>query len=367
MRIASVKAHPISMPLHAPIHTGLGVIARAARLIYEVETDEGVTGVGESYYVPDAGRLVPLASEALAGLEPLATGLLGPRLARYQADYKTLMPVGLQAGIEMACLDAAGRQLGVPVSTLLGGAHRTQVAAAAYVFPYRADPPAEELVERAAELVDAYGFETIKLKCGLGAIEEDLRTATLLAERFPGFPLRLDPNASWSVAASVAVAERLSAEGIAVEWLEDPTPDLEGMAEVRRRTSVALATNMVVVSFEQLAPAVRMRSVDVVLADPHYWGGMRASQRMMAVCDAFQLGVGMHSDNDLGVSTAARLQLAAASPSIAYAIDTHHPAEHVDDLIAEPLVPSGGVFAVPSGPGLGVELDREALSRYAME
>src|SRR5690606_7228657 len=144
-----------------------------------------------------------------------------------------------------------------------------------------------------------------------------------------------------TVSTALACAERLRAEGLTLEYLEDPTPDLESMAEVRRRTGLALATNMCVVAAEHLAPAIRRGSVDVVLADPHYWGGVDECRRMMAVCRAFGLAVGMHSDNDLGVSNAARLHLAAASPELAYAIDWHG-AEHVGDVITEPLAPRDG-------------------------
>jgi glucarate dehydratase len=367
MRIVDVSARLVRVPLRAPIHWRLGRLTHATRLIYELRTDEGITGVGESYYVPDAERLLRLASEALAGLEPLATGLVGPRLDRFEGEYETLMPAGLRAGIEMACLDAAGRALGVPVATLLGGAQRADVPAAAYVFPERRDASADELAARAEALVARFGFGVVKLKGGIGAPEDDVAAIRAIAGRLPGVRLRLDPNAAWSVAAAVGVAEALRADGLHLEYLEDPVPDLEGMAQVRRRTTVPLATNMCVVAFEQLAPAVRLGSVDVVLADPHYWGGFRAVQRMIAVCDAFRLGVGMHSDNDLGISTAARLHLAVAAPSIAHAIDSHHSAEHHDDLVVEPLEPTGGAFTLPVGPGLGVQLDRDAVRRYAVE
>jgi glucarate dehydratase len=123
---------------------------------------------------------------------------------------------------------------------------------------------------------------------------------------------------------------------------------------------------MCVVASEHLAPAVRLGSVDVILADPHYWGGFRENRRMMAVCSAFGLGVGMHSDNDLGLSNAARLHLAAASPELVHAVDWHGP-EHPSDLLAEPLQLVAGAFSVPTGPGLGVELDPELVAHYRVD
>jgi glucarate dehydratase len=371
VRIAHIGASVVSVPTEAPLVWSLGVHREATRVIYELETDDGIVGVGESYFEPEVRRLVDVASEALAGLDVLATGALQRRLDAFSGNYDTMMPAGLRAGVEIACLDAAGKALGLPVSTLLGGAVRDRVECAAYLF-YRersadgrrgGELTPEALVGRAEELVERYGVRVLKLKGGVHLPEEDVRALRLLAERFPEAPLRLDPNGAWSVSESLGVLAKLRAEGIVLEYLEDPTDGLEGMAEVRRRADVALATNMCVVAFEHLAPAIRAGAVDIVLADPHYWGGLRQNQRMTAVCEAFGLGVGMHSDNDLGISSAAKVHLAAASPRLTYAIDSHH-AEHVDDLIVEPLEPGDGFFQVPSGPGLGVELDREALARY---
>lgn len=365
MRIASIAARIVSVPLEAPIVWSMGVHAEATRVVYELETDEGITGVGESTYDPEALRLTAIASDALAGTDVLAVGALQRTLGAFGGSYETIMPPALRAGIEMAALDAAGKALGVPVSTLLGGAVRDEVAAAAYLFARQGrDGSPEGYLARAEELVERSGYRVLKVKGGVGPVGEDVRAVRLLAERFPGARLRLDPNAAWQLGDALAVVDRLRSDGIALEYLEDPVAGLEAMAALRQRLAFPLATNMCVVAFEHLAPAIRVGAVDVVLADPHYWGGFRANLRLMAVCDAFGLGVGMHSDNDLGISTAAKLQLAAASPELAYAIDTHHE-EHVDDLIVEPLTVVDGSFTVPTGPGLGVELDREALARYA--
>ncbi len=205
---------------------------------------------------------------------------------------------------------------------------------------------------RAEELVDAHGFRTLKLKGGVHGIERERAALRALAARFPSAPLRWDPNAAWTVPEALAAVDGLRRDDIWLEYLEDPVAGLAGMAAVNRRVDVPLATNMCVVEFEHLAPAIEMRAVDVVLADPHYWGGLVECRRLMAVCDAFGIGVGMHSDNDLGISTAARLHVAAASPELSFAIDLHTP-EHTDELLSEPLVCRDGVLRVPqrSGPG----------------
>jgi glucarate dehydratase len=120
---------------------------------------------------------------------------------------------------------------------------------------------------------------------------------------------------------------------------------------------------MCLVSWEQLAPGIRLRSVDVILADVHFWGGFRDNQRMAAVCDAFQLGLGLHSDRELGISTAAMLHLAASTPNLVYAIDSHYH-DQVDDIITAPFEYREGCFEVPQGPGLGVELDWDKVQKY---
>jgi glucarate dehydratase len=165
------------------------------------------------------------------------------------------------------------------------------------------------------------------------------------------------------VETAIRTGRRLLDEGIDLEYLEDPTWNLEGMSQVRQAVPIPLATNMCLISFEQLAPGIRMRSVDVILADVHFWGGFRENQRMIAVCEAFQLGVGMHSDRELGVSTAAMLHLASASPSMVYAIDSHYH-DQLDDIITTPFNYREGHFEVPDGPGLGVQLDWDKVAKY---
>jgi glucarate dehydratase len=370
MGIARLSATHLRMPLKAPLRWALGLHVSIARLLVELTTEDGATGLGETYYVADADRLLGLAAEVVRGVDPLHVQVVRRRLDSLGANYDTMIPLGLRGAIEMACLDAAGRTLGVPVSGLLGGAVREEVEAAAYLF-YRArsadgrhggeDSPAA-LVARAEELVERHGFRTLKLKGGVLGPQVEHETLRLLAERFPGAPLRWDPNAAWSVAEALAAVDALRRDGIRLEYLEDPVRELPGMAAVRARTDVPLATNMCVVQFEHLAPAISMGAVDVVLSDPHYWGGLVECRRLMAVCDAFRLGVGMHSDNDLGISNAARLHLAAASPELGFAIDLHAP-EHADELLADPLVCRDGVLRVPTGPGLGVALDPDAVER----
>ena len=248
---------------------------------------------------------------------------------------------------------------------------RDRIEVAAYLFyRYKSDDgkvggeeSPESMLARTQELVERHGFRVLKLKGGVLPPKNELAAVRLLRKHFPESPIRWDPNAAWSVETSLGVLRALRTEGIDLEYLEDPTWNLEGMSQVRKASDIPLATNMCLVAWDQLAPGIRMRSVDIILSDVHFWGGFRENQRMMAVCDAFQLGVGMHSDRELGVSTAAMLHLAAASPSLAYAIDSHYH-DQVDDIVTVPFRYEGGFFQVPGGCGLGVEVDWDKVEKY---
>jgi glucarate dehydratase len=289
----------------------------------------------------------------------------------FRIGYETSVPAVVRAGIEMAFLDAAGKALNRSVSSLLGGRVRDHVELAAYLF-YRyedadgkvggEDSP-ERIVERARRLAAQHGFRVIKLKGGVFPPEQELEAIRLLRQAFPQSPLRWDPNAAWSVETSIRVGRKLLHDGIELEYLEDPTWNLEGMSQVRKCVEIPLATNMCLIAYDQLAPGIRLRSVDVILADIHFWGGLRENQRMAAVCDAFQLGLGMHSDRELGISTAAMLHFAASTPSLVYAIDSHYH-DQVDDVITTPFRYQNGHFCIPSGPGLGVDVDWDKVEKY---
>ncbi|MDT7674892.1 MAG: glucarate dehydratase, partial [Pseudonocardiales bacterium] len=179
-----------------------------------------------------------------------------------------------------------------------------------------------------------------------------------LAEAFPEHPLRLDPNGAWSVPTSLEVAGAL--EGV-LEYLEDPTSGTANMAEVARKTSLPLATNMCVTAFDEIPTAFASDAVQVVLSDHHYWGGLRATQDLAAVCRTYGVELSMHSNTHLGISLAAMTQVAATIPDLRYACDSHRPWQ-TEDVITEPHRFVGGAVAVSDGPGLGIELDRDSLA-----
>lgn len=360
------------------------------RLIVEVETADGITGVGETYgdtkYLelarPFARKLVGREVTDLNGLFAVADEVAVDRSrVSGQVDVGGLRGVqtadklrlSVVSGFEVACLDALGKALGLPVHALLGGKVRDAVEYSAYLFYKWAGHPegvrAEKddwgaavdpagVVEQARRFKESYGFTSFKLKGGVFPPDEEIAAVRALAEAFPGHPLRLDPNGAWSVETSLRVAREL---GDVLEYLEDPTLGTAGMAEVAAHTGVPLATNMCVTTFAEIKEAFTKDAVQVVLSDHHYWGGLRNTRQLAAICRTFGVGVSMHSNTHLGISLAAMTHVASTVPDLHHACDSHYPWQS-EDVLTERLTFEAGKVAVPDGPGLGVELDRTRLA-----
>jgi glucarate dehydratase len=386
-RVVRVQVTPVAFR-DPPLLNAVGVHEPfALRSVVELVTDSGAYGLGESYGdLPHLQRLERAAAE-LVGLDVFdLPGLRRRVLTSLSADDGTGghgmsgMVTGsatldrVLSPVEVAALDLQGKLLGRPVSDLLGGAVRDAVPFSAYLFYKWAGHPGypddgwgaaldpDALVAQARKMVDEYGFTAIKLKGGVFPPEEEIAAIEALRAAFPDHPLRLDPNAAWTVDTSIRVGKAL--DGV-LEYLEDPTPTIEGMAAVAREVPMPLATNMCVVAFEHLPPAVRQDAVQVVLSDHHFWGGLRRSQGLAAVCETFGMGLSMHSNSHLGISLAAMTHLAAATPNLDYACDTHWPWKDPEEDVIVPGVLNfvDGAVPVPTTPGLGVELDRDGLAR----
>jgi glucarate dehydratase len=383
-RITNIIVTPVAFR-DPPLLNAVGVHEPfAVRSIIEVETDDGVTGLGESY--GDAGHLERLrrVGDALRGVDVFATHQVLVATVKALGGAVGSDAHGLTGSInaagtvlrtfsafEVAALDIQGKLLGRPVSDLLGGAVRTDVPYSAYLFYKWADHPGsdadefgealtpDEIVTQARWMIDTYGFRAIKLKGGVFEPSAEIEAIFALRDAFPELPLRLDPNTAWTVATSIKVGTAL--EGV-LEYLEDPTPGIEGMAAVAREVTMPLATNMCVVGFDDLPRAIAERAVGVILSDHHYWGGLRKVQELAAICDTFDLGLSMHSNSHLGISLAAMTHVAAAVPNLTYALDTHWPWKS-EDVIVDAFTFHDGSLAVSTLPGLGVELDRDALAR----
>lgn len=385
MRVAEVVVTPVAFA-DPPLLNAIGVHEPwALRSIIELVSDDGLVGLGESYGDEAHLALLRQAGQAIVGLDPFALGALRQRVAAVLGAVEIPDGHGLAirssasrtvtrvaSVLEVACLDLQGRSLAVPVHALLGGKVRDTVPFAGYLFfKWGAHPDSrpdewgealdpEGIVIQASRMIERYGFGSLKLKGGAFAPDEEMAAIRALRDAFPDHPLRLDPNGAWSVDTAIRVATEM---GGFLQYLEDPTSGLVGMATVAARSPMPLATNMCVVAFTDLPEAIERGSVGVVLADHHYWGGLRESQRLAGICQTWGIGLSMHSNTHLGISLAAMVQLAGATPNLDYACDTHTPWQCGQDVVTEPLSFVDGAVAVPDSPGLGVDLDRDALAR----
>ncbi|WP_309076524.1 enolase C-terminal domain-like protein, partial [Paenarthrobacter sp.] len=310
----------------------------ALRAVIQLHTDAGITGLGETY--GDAGHLarLRLAADAIIGADVFNINVLGSRIAQALAGDTIQGGHGMSGMVtgsrtadrvlspfDVAALDVQGKILGRPVSDLLGGAVRESIPFSGYLFYKWAGHPGQEddswgaaldpegVVKQASRMVREYGFSALKLKGGVFHPDQEIAAIHALREEFPGMPLRLDPNAAWSVPTSIEVGKAL--DGV-LEYLEDPTPGIEGMAQVRRAVPMPLATNMCVVSFSDIPASVAAGAVDVILSDHHFWGGLRRSQSLAGITETFGLGLSMHSNSHLGISLAAMVHLAATTPNL---------------------------------------------------
>ncbi len=374
MRITGVRATPVYVPMHHPLRWSFGVEPGLTRVIVEVLTDEGLIGLGESNGGRDLAAAVEESQPLYVGLDPLEASRIAKRFGIYrltsEQGARALQFKMAGAAIEMACWDLVGKSLGKRCGDLWGGIEKEEVEVAAYVF-YRYESMVDEgkysdpayVSEYAVELMETHGFRDVKLKLGvldpIKEIDTVRRIRKVAGSRLRN--LRVDPNQAWSVETSIRTLRGLDQYDI--EFCEDPTWGIEGMGLVRRDTHIPLATNMCCVSFEQIPLVVRARALDIILGDIHFWGGPTALMQLAKVCETFNLGMSLHSDRELGISTAALIHFAAAQPMVSHAIDSHLP-EQSGDVITEPFKFRQGKLGVPSGPGLGVELDHDQVDRY---
>jgi glucarate dehydratase len=298
--------------------------------------------------------------------------------------------VHVQAALECALLDLLGQHLGVPVAALLGeGQQRDAVEMLGYLFfvgdrkkttlPYRHDQKGDDWIRlrdeealtpdavlRLAEAAyQRYGFNDFKLKGGVLAGTEEIKAIEALAKRFPKARITLDPNGAWSLKEAVTLCR---GRGDVLAYAEDPCGAEAGysgreiMAEFRRATGLPTATNMIATDFRQLVHAFDLGSVDIPLADPHFWT-MAGSVRVAQMCNDRGLRWGSHSNNHFDVSLAMFTHVAAAAPGNITAIDTHWIWQDGQRLTKEPFKIKGGLVAVPAQGGLGVELDMREVEK----
>jgi glucarate dehydratase len=361
----------------------------------------GHTGVGE---VPGGEKIRQTLEEAsplLVG-QPIGSynrllNLMRQRFAdrdsagRGQQTFDLRVAIHALTAAESAMLDLLGQHLGVPVCALLGeGQQRERVQMLGYLFyiadrrktqlAYRGEPDADnawfalrheealtpEAVVRLAEAAQTrYGFEDFKLKGGVLRGEQEVEAVVALHERFPKARITLDPNGGWLLKDAVRLLGKL--HGV-LAYAEDPCgaegvfSGREVMAEFRRATGLPTATNMVATDWREMAHSIALQSVDIPLADPHFWT-LQGSVRVAQLCQMHGLTWGSHSNNHFDVSLAMFTHCAAAAPGKVTAIDTHWIWQDGQFLTREPLQIRGGWVDVPAKPGLGVELDMDAVMK----
>lgn len=361
-----MRARTVAIPIKGQLRHNTGVHpGYFLRTIIELETDEGIVGLGEVGGGDQRAAFEKLWPR-LKGLDPFHLEYMKLRLLR---SIYYISNARLYAAIEMACLDIQGKALGRPLSDLLGGRVRDRIPMIAYLF-WRYDRPGggddtipEHLADHCEELRDSLGVQTMKLKAGVQTPEDEARVLEICRERLgEEFALRIDPNGVWSVPTAVRIGQRL--EEIRPEYLEDPAWGLLGNAAVREQVRIPIATNMYPNKFDDLGPAIKLNAVDIVLTDIHYWEGPKGVKDLAAICRTFGLGLSMHSGAEFGIELAAMLQTASTIPEMVTAGDAHY---HylTDDIIEGGKLPyKDGAVAVPQGPGLGVRLDEEKMEKY---
>lgn len=372
MKITDIKATTVTVPLEAPLRHANGCHwGRFVRTIVEVETDEGITGLGEMGGGGESAEAVfrsmksYLVGHHPARLEEMRFLIANPTASLYNNRTQIL------AALEFACLDILGQKWGVPVYDILGGKLNDRVPFASYLFFRYPNPKdgsgesrtSEQLVTLAKDLKAKYGFTSHKLKGGVFAPEYELECYRAVAEELKGDRFRFDPNGAFSTETAIWFGQQI--EGIRNDYLEDPVYGLHGMRRVREKVRMPLATNTVVVNFEQLAANILNTAVDVILLDTTFWGGIRPCVKAAGICETFQIGVAVHSSGELGIQLASMLHFGAVIPNLSFAADAHYHHLTDDIIVGGKLKYENGSIAVPTGPGLGVKLDRDKLGEYA--
>ena len=371
------------------------------RNIVIVEDSAGNTGLGE---VPGGEAIRKTLDEAGSLVVGRALGEhnailneMRKRFADRDAGGRGLQTFDLRTtihavtAVESALLDLTGQFLNVPVAALLGeGMQRDKVEMLGYLFfvgdrkktglDYRSEPDADsawfrlrneealtpEAVVRLAEATkERYGFNDFKLKGGVLAGDAEMDAIVALHERFPDARVTLDPNGAWSLDEAIRLCRD---KHDVLAYAEDPCGAENGysgrevMAEFRRSTGLPTATNMIATDWRQMAHSLQLQSVDIPLADPHFWT-MQGSVRVAQLCEMFGLTWGSHSNNHFDISLAMFTHVGAAAPGKVTAIDTHWIWQDGQRLTREPLPIRNGMIAIPQRPGLGVEIDMAEVEK----
>ena len=372
--------------LHAPY---------ALRTIVELITNDNIYGISEIPGNIDIDDALEKSKEIIIGKDPFQLNQIKDAIEshfdsettaqRGDAPWDQRKIVHVFSALEVACLDIIGKVVERPVVDLLGGKRRNMVPFAAYLFykyegaggqlEFDTNPKAQGwdasrqaeattpkgIVDQAIAMVNEFGFKSIKLKGGAFEPQQEVNAMKALFAHFgKTVPLRHDPNAIWKLETAIEYGKQM--EDI-LEYFEDPVRTQENMAKARKALKMPLATNMCTTSFEDIPGSIKLGSEDIILSDHHFWGGLRSSMELSRVCKTFGRKLSMHSNSHLGISLAAMVHLGAALPEVPYALDTHYPWQSDEIIVGGRMKFEEGAVQVPTMPGLGVEIDKEALNR----
>lgn len=364
MRIVELSMTPVAVPYQREERWAYGVRRGLVSVLLQVHTDEGVTGLGEAPAYPSAD----IVQATLRSLEPLVLGenpMAVERISNLIDIVGTWHHVKATspaiAAVEMACWDIVGKVCGQPVSALLGGLVRTRAETIAYLGLDTPEAMGEQVTKAVGE-----GHRTLYFK--VGADDADLDVERLRAVRDGAGPqtrIRVDANESWSSAAAIAMARRMQPYDL--EFLEQPVSgrNLAEMAYVRRRVDVPLLANEASWTRHDQLAVISAGAADALSVDNQMDGGLLNLKRSAGICDAAGLPVVKHSLGELGVATAAALHVICSTPNFLYANQAYTTLLSDDVLAGNPLDPRDGTLAVPTGPGIGVELDADRVARHA--
>ena len=392
MQISHVHITPVAVA-DPPLLNAAGLHAPyALRLIVELVSADGLSGWGEIPGSEASRAALETAAGHVIGMDPWQLNAIEAKLQSLaNPDERGATPwdqrtwVHVRSAIEVACYDLMGKSVGRPVVDLLGGAAREHVPFAAYLF-YKYEGAGGEfgfardtsaggwakarqeaaldpagIVAQARAMIDHYGHKSIKLKGGAFEPQVEVESILALREEFRS-RCAAAPRSQCDLARRHRHRRR-QATRRCLGILRRPDSRAGKYGGGRAAVDIPLATNMCTTSFEDLPGSVAHQSESIILSDHHFWGGFRASLDLARFCAVFGRGMSMHSNSHLGISLAAMVHLAAAVPNLTYDCDTHYPWQDGHDLLVEPLQFTDGAVAVPSAPGLGVEIDRDRLAQ----
>jgi L-alanine-DL-glutamate epimerase-like enolase superfamily enzyme len=358
MKISAVRATPVNVRFREPERWSQGRRVGITAIVVEIETDRGITGLGES--VP-----APTPEVTVAAIQSVAARLIGqdPRLVSQR--WRDMQGVGgwgafphtgnaALAGVEIACWDLIGKSLGVPVHSLFGGRVRDSVEFMGFV-PYHPDTAR---IEHEARTLASQGYRTLYIKGGFGEQPDLLAVEALRRGAGVGVKLRIDPNEAWTGDVAVRMVHAL--QQFDLQYIEQPTrmDRLEELALLRRRSPVPIAANQSSWLNHNILDIASIGAADVVMTDPWQAGGLRAFHNAASLCEIAGIPLVYHSFAPLSIATRAAMQVLASSTACNYAHQTYH-GMLVDDVVLNPVRHRGGIEPVDDSPGIGAELDFE--------